>query len=126
MVREIGQRAIIEEVNPRDTSKTCSRCGFKVKDLRGQVFRCPKCGLAINRQKNAGINVYLRMRGFPHSEDWWDEAVKPLIHRELWVGVALRGRMPMIWSPMKGDLKAMKPKRLIDQNPHLTMKVCQP
>ncbi len=36
-----------------------SRCRFKVKDLRGQVFKCPKCGLigkdtqAVDRQKLA-------------------------------------------------------------------------
>ena len=31
IVRELKQRAIIKEVNPKDTSKTCSRCGYKVK-----------------------------------------------------------------------------------------------
>ena len=36
IVRETGQRVIIKEVNPKDTSKTCSRCRFKVKDLRGR------------------------------------------------------------------------------------------
>ncbi|RLG81853.1 MAG: hypothetical protein DRO09_01600 [Thermoprotei archaeon] len=125
IVREIKQRTIVKEVNPKDTSKTCSRCGFKVKDLKGQVFRCPRCGLVIDRQKNACINVYLRMRGLPHSRKWWDETVKPLIHHELWVGVALRGRMPMIWSPMKGDLKAVNPKGLVDQKPLTSMKVYQ-
>ena len=124
IVREIGQRAIIKEVNPKDTSKTCSRCGFKVKDLRGQVFKCPKCGLVIDRQKNASVNIYLRMRGFSHSERWWDEVVKP-IHHELWVGVALRGAKPMIWSPMKGDPRAVKPKGLIDQRLLTSMKVYQ-
>ncbi len=115
IVREIGQRAIVKEVNPKDTSKTCSRCGFKVKDLRGQVFKCPKCGLVLDRQKNACVNIYLRMRGFPHSHEWWERSVKPLLNRELWVGVALRGRMPMIWSPMRGGLRAVKPKGLVDQ-----------
>jgi len=113
IINEVGQRAITKEVNPKDTSKTCSRCGFVVKDLKGQVFKCPRCGLTIDRQKNASINIYLRMRGFPHSYEWWEKTVKPLLNRELWVGVALRGAKPMIWSPMKGDLKAMKPKAYI-------------
>ncbi|MCD6368904.1 MAG: transposase, partial [Thermoproteales archaeon] len=125
IVREIKQRAIVKEVNPKDTSKTCSRCGFKVKDLRGQVFKCPKCGLIIDRQKNACINIYLRMRGFPHSYESWERFVKPLLNHELWVGVALRGRMPMIWSPMKGDLRAVKPKGLVDQRLLTSMKVYQ-
>jgi len=110
LVREVGQRAVVEEVDPRDTSKTCSRCGFVVRDLRGRVFRCPRCGLVVDRQKNACVNIYLKMRGFSHSREWWESAVKPLLNHELWVGVALMGRTPMIWSPMKGDLMAMKPK----------------
>jgi len=126
IVGEIKQRTVVKEVGPKNTSRTSSRCGFKVKDLRGQVFKCPKCGLVIDRQKNACINIYLKMRGLAHSKDWWDEVVKPLIRQELWVGVALRGRMPMIWSPMKGDLTAMKPKRLVDQNTRLSIKVHQP
>jgi len=113
IIKEVEQRAIVKEVNPKDTSKTCSRCGFKVKDLRGRVFRCPRCGLVIDRQKNASINIYLRMRGFPHSYEWWERTVKPLFNHELWVGVTLRGAKPMIWSPMKGDMKAMKSKAYI-------------
>ncbi|MEM3806810.1 MAG: transposase [Thermoproteota archaeon] len=49
------------------TSKTCSRCGYYNKDLRGEVFECPKCGLVIDRQENASINIwktFLRMWGF--------------------------------------------------------------
>ena len=125
IVREIKQRAIVKEVNPKDTSKTCSRCGFKVIDLRGRVFRCPRCGLVIDRQKNACINIYLRMRGFPHSYEWWERFAKLLLNHELWVGVALSGRMPMIWSPMKGDLRAVKPKGLVDQRLLTSMKVYQ-
>ena len=125
LVGEIKQRAVVEEVNPKDTSKTCSRCGFVVKDLRGQVFRCPKCGLVIDRQKNACVNIYLRMKGFPHNYDWWERNVKPLLNHELWVGVALIGQMPMIQSPMKGDLMAMKSKGLVDQRPSISVRVYQ-
>ncbi|MEM5782633.1 MAG: zinc ribbon domain-containing protein, partial [Candidatus Aenigmatarchaeota archaeon] len=40
------------------TSKTCSRCGYYNKDLRGaSIFKCPNCGLIIDRQKNA-IKTY--------------------------------------------------------------------
>ena len=114
IVREIKQRAIIKEVNPKDTSKTCSRCGFKIKDLRGQVFRCPKCSLVINRRKNACINIYLKVKGLPHSHELWKRNVKPVLHQELWIEVTLIGAKPMTWSLMKGDPMAMKPKRLVD------------
>jgi len=26
------------------------------------------------------------MKGFPHSCDWWERNVKPLLNHELWVG----------------------------------------
>jgi len=54
-------------VNPKLTSKTCSRCGYVNRDLRGAgTFRCPRCGLRVDRQKNASRNIwnsFLRMWG---------------------------------------------------------------
>ncbi|OYT52626.1 MAG: hypothetical protein B6U76_09580 [Desulfurococcales archaeon ex4484_217_2] len=35
--------------------------------MKGRVFRCPRCSLVIDRQKNASINIYLRIMRFPHS-----------------------------------------------------------
>ncbi|MEM2428731.1 MAG: zinc ribbon domain-containing protein, partial [Candidatus Bathyarchaeia archaeon] len=35
-------------VKAKGTSKTCSRCGYYNKDLKGAVFKCPKCGLVID------------------------------------------------------------------------------
>jgi len=34
---------------PFKKDKTCSRCGCVVRDLKEQVFSCPKCGLVIDR-----------------------------------------------------------------------------
>lgn len=41
------------------SSKKCSNCGHKVKDLKlsDRVFKCPKCGLVIDRDENASINL---------------------------------------------------------------------
>lgn len=54
-------------VDPKLTSKTCSRCGYINKDLKGAgVFICQNCGLKIDRQKNASRNIwhaFLRMWG---------------------------------------------------------------
>jgi len=45
-------------VDPRNTSKTCSRCGRLVeKTLSDRVHSCPHCGLEIDRDLNAAINV---------------------------------------------------------------------
>lgn len=41
------------------TSKTCCRCGWKNKDLKlkDRVFICQECGLVIDRDLNASINL---------------------------------------------------------------------
>jgi putative transposase len=45
-------------VDPRGTSQECSGCGALVrKDLRVRVHRCPHCGLVLDRDVNAGINI---------------------------------------------------------------------
>jgi putative transposase len=74
----------------------------------GRVYKCPKCGFELDRQKLASINIYLkylRMRGLPHSNDP-EKAVKG----ELWAGVTPSGRSPVTWAPMKGALRAVKPR----------------
>jgi len=44
-------------VNPRNTSKRCSRCGQLVeKKLSDRVHRC-SCGLVLDRDVNASINI---------------------------------------------------------------------
>ena len=65
------------ELPPQHTSETCSRCGWANKDLNGGIFRCGNCGLTIDRQLNAAINLYLRMEGVPHQISWWDNNVLP-------------------------------------------------
>jgi len=115
IMKEIENRAIVKYVDPYLTSKTCSRCGFVVKDLRGQVFVCPNCSLVIDRQKNASINIYLKMRGFSHSYEWWERTVKPLLNHELWVGLPRSRQRPMIRSPMKGELRLMKSKPFVEE-----------
>lgn len=45
-------------VDPRNTSKRCSRCGTLVeKSLSVRVHKCPVCGLEIDRDENAAINI---------------------------------------------------------------------
>ncbi|HOB18673.1 MAG TPA: transposase [Candidatus Methanoculleus thermohydrogenotrophicum] len=53
---EAGSRVIL--VNPRNTSQMCSRCGMIVKKtLSDRVHTCPHCGLAMDRDQNAAINI---------------------------------------------------------------------
>jgi len=81
------------EVPPQHTSDTCSRCGWVDKDLRGSaVFRCGSCGLTMDRQLNAAINLYLRMEGVPRQREWWDGNVLPsLVGGYLLTGAERRG-----------------------------------
>jgi putative transposase len=46
------------QVDPRNTSKMCSRCNAIVpKDLSVRVHDCPYCGLVLDRDHNAAINI---------------------------------------------------------------------
>jgi len=56
---EAGREVI--EVNPRNTSQLCSQCGEKVpKKLSVRVHACPFCGLVLDRDENAAINIKSR------------------------------------------------------------------
>jgi len=49
---------IVELVNPRNTSQNCSGCGNSVKkDLSMRIHSCPFCGLVLDRDHNAAINI---------------------------------------------------------------------
>ena len=51
-----GKRVVL--VNPSNTSQICSGCGQMVqKDLSERVHRCPFCGLTLDRDHNAAINI---------------------------------------------------------------------
>lgn len=40
------------------TSKTCSNCGYvQETPLHKRVFDCPGCGISIDRDQNAAINI---------------------------------------------------------------------
>ena len=56
---EAGRR--VEFVNPKNTSQECSRCGRIVKKpLSQRVHKCPFCGLMMDRDENAAINILKR------------------------------------------------------------------
>ncbi len=49
----------IVKVNPKNTSKTCSNCGYVLQQLplSKRVFKCPSCGAEIDRDLNAALNI---------------------------------------------------------------------
>ncbi len=49
----------VVKVNPRNTSKTCSGCGsvHESLTLKDRVFECQQCGLSLDRDLNAALNI---------------------------------------------------------------------
>ncbi|EZQ11535.1 hypothetical protein CM19_00890 [Candidatus Acidianus copahuensis] len=83
--------SFVIEVDPYLTSKSCSRCGWVDPNLgASKVFIC-RCGLRIDRQINAGINILLRMCGFPHIPGVFDK-----VFRIMGGVIPLRGRIVMM------------------------------
>lgn len=53
---EAGSRVVL--VNPKNTTQFCSRCGQYVrKELSDRIHSCHSCGLVMNRDQNAAINI---------------------------------------------------------------------
>ncbi|MEM4896532.1 MAG: zinc ribbon domain-containing protein [Ignisphaera sp.] len=108
--RKLSEKVLVVKVSPHNTSRTCPQCGYATKTRVGRVFKCPRCGLEMDRQKLASMNIYLKyakMWGFSHSY----EPNKG----ELWIGVTLNGWRPMKWAPMKGAQRSVKPSVDIKQ-----------
>jgi len=48
----------VVKVPPHNTSQNCSSCGVKVpKTLSIRTHECHKCGLTMDRDENAAINI---------------------------------------------------------------------
>lgn len=53
---EAGRMVVF--VNPKNTSQRCSSCGRTVhKELSDRVHDCPFCGLVMDRDLNASLNI---------------------------------------------------------------------
>jgi len=52
---------VVVRVNPRGTTQMCSGCHAVVpKDLTVRIHDCPHCGLVLNRDHNAALNILAR------------------------------------------------------------------
>jgi putative transposase len=51
------------KVDPKYTSQICSSCGETVKkSLSVRTHKCPECGLVMDRDENAALNILSRGR----------------------------------------------------------------
>ncbi|BBL45630.1 transposase [Nanobdella aerobiophila] len=60
-----GRRVV--KVDPRNTSRTCAKCGYVKKDLTlsDRTFTCSKCGWTVDRDYNASLNILRSGSGLP-------------------------------------------------------------
>lgn len=59
-IKNAAKREGIEcvEINPRNTSKTCSECGVVQEELKAELkWTCSSCGAEHDRDENAAINI---------------------------------------------------------------------
>ncbi|BBG24706.1 zinc ribbon domain-containing protein [Sulfuracidifex tepidarius] len=58
---ELYKRGIrYRRLEPYNTSKVCSNCGYKKGEVLGSIFVCPACGYKADRDFNAAFNIALR------------------------------------------------------------------
>jgi len=65
---KVQGKGMVAKVDPRNTSKNCSRCGLK--GIRNRhSFTCPHCGFLIHADLNAAVNIRNRFTALRCSED---------------------------------------------------------
>jgi len=83
-------------VDPRNSSKTCAKCGYVKMDLTlsDRVFECPRCGWRADRDYNSSLN-HLKNAG-------WESSVVPVELRPLPITMGKAGRGS--GKPLKGGV----------------------
>jgi putative transposase len=69
MLRYKAARAGVQliEVDPRNSTQDCSACGTRVpKSLSERQHTCPSCGISIDRDLNAALNIVKRAGAGPY------------------------------------------------------------
>lgn len=58
------------KVNPRNTSKTCNVCGsIQDMSLSNRIYNCNSCGMILDRDHNAAINILALGRGVVENQN---------------------------------------------------------
>ena len=134
IIQYMTYKSRVKLVNPKNTSSTCPMCGERMLKLRkGQVVKCKKCGLTLDRQLCGAINIYLKMCGFTPSPSTFYRVVtrKMIPQWKVWMsrgrGVTTKGGKghDMTLMNPRGGLSLMNPKGLIDQKLLMSMKIYQ-
>ena len=75
-----GMRVI--KVDPRDTTQECSRChyiktGSERLTLKDRIYHCNVCGLTMDRDENASINIRDKSRAGPARSHARENSIRP-------------------------------------------------
>jgi putative transposase len=66
-----------EKVSPQYTSVNCSQCGEPApKTLSVRIHRCPTCGLVMDRDQNAAINILQKVTAGTAGSYAWGESAQ--------------------------------------------------
>jgi putative transposase len=79
----ISCKSKVALLNPKNSTKRCSRCGM-MNAPKGAIYEC-RCGLRVDRQLDAAINLYLQMEGLPPTPRLFEELMMG------WSGLTLTG-----------------------------------
>ncbi|MBS7288893.1 MAG: transposase, partial [Candidatus Freyarchaeota archaeon] len=79
----MSYKSRVRLLNPHNSSRRCS--SGMVNAPKGALYECKSCGLKIDRQLNACLNLYLQVEGLPPSQKLFNELVRG------WGGFALTG-----------------------------------
>ncbi|MEM0328268.1 MAG: transposase [Thermoproteota archaeon] len=66
----------VKYVNPKNSSKTCPLCSGSMASYEGRIMKCEECGLAMDRDIVAVLNLQMRGEGFTQ------RALDEIIERE--------------------------------------------
>ncbi|MCD6490699.1 MAG: RNA-guided endonuclease InsQ/TnpB family protein [Candidatus Njordarchaeia archaeon] len=101
IVEVLKYKVKVVEVDPKFTTKTCSRCGSLNTVVKNGTVKCLDCNLEIDRQLNASINIYLKGKGLKLSHENW---VKLGLTEDVGsLGVPPNGAEPDDVSPMNPE-----------------------
>jgi len=64
--KAIEKDIVVQYIDPRHTSKTCSRCGH-ISTRNGLTFRCNMCGYELNADLNGARNIEHKTRDLRHN-----------------------------------------------------------
>lgn len=82
--RFMSYKAKTITLNPRNSTKRCSRCGM-INTPKGALYECRRCKLKIDRQLNAAVNLYFQMEELSSSLKLFEELMRE------WRGFTLTG-----------------------------------